>query len=121
MRNPSLPIFRKKVPFVKVAPAKNGELIPIHISKTSLDHVRWWHSKIQSIIDDDSTRADRYWNWILIAASSNISGRFLARKPIGFTIGIESDSQFIPCALMQLIGKFPYFIDRKKRVLSYGI
>jgi len=105
----------KKIRFVKVAPTKSGEMVPIHISKMTLHHVRWWHSHIQPVVDADSSRADRYWNWILISASSFITGRILSRRPKGFTVGFESDGFFIPCALMQLIGRFPYFIDKKKK------
>ena len=115
MKKPFLPLFRKKVSFVKVAPTKSGVSVPIHVSKMTLDHVRWWHSKIQPIVDDDPSRADRYWNWILIAASSNLTGKFLARRPVGFAVGIESDGMFVPCAMIQLIGKFPYFIDSDKK------
>jgi hypothetical protein len=115
MRKSILPRFRRKVRFVKKAPTKNGNLVPIHISKMTLKHVLWWHSNIQPIVDDDPSRADRYWNWILIAASSSLTGKLLARRPIGLTVGIETDGKFIPCALMQLIGKFPYFIDRYKK------
>lgn len=81
----------------------------------TLQHVRWWNSHIQPVIDEDTTRADRYWNWILISATSNIAGRFFSRKPKGCTIGLEHNRYFIPCALIQLIGKFPYFIDQKKK------
>lgn len=90
-------------------------MVPIHVSRMTLQHVRWWNSHIQPVIDKDPSRADRFWNWILIAATSIISGRFLARKPRGYTIGIESKGFFIPCALIQLIGKFPYFIDQEKK------
>lgn len=87
----------------------------------TLQHVRWWNSHIQPVIDEDTTRADRYWNWILISATSNIAGRFFSRKPKGCTIGLEHNGYFIPCALIQLIGKFPYFIDQNKKVFLFGI
>lgn len=115
MKKSFLPIFRKKIPYVKVAPTKSGDSISIHVSKMTLDHVMWWHSKIQPVIDDMPSRSDKYWNWILIAATSNLSGKFLARKPVGFTIGMEIGDLFVPCAMIQLIGKFPYFIDRLKK------
>lgn len=110
-----LPYFLKKIRFVKQAPCKNGELVPIHISRMTLQHVRWWHSTIQPVIDNMPDRADRNWNWILIAASSTFFGRFLFRRPSGITIGINVDRHFVPIALMQIVGKFPYFIDRKKK------
>lgn len=115
MKTSFLPAFLKKIPFAKVAPTKSGGMIQIHISKMTLQHARWWNSNIQPVIDKESLRADRHWNWILITATSMISGRFLARKPKGYTIGIESNGFFVPCALIQLIGKFPYLIDGKKK------
>lgn len=115
MKNSFLPFFRKKIPFVKEAPTKSGVTVPIHVSKMKLEHVRWWHSKIQPTIDEDSSRADRYWNWILIAASSTLSGKVLAKKPVGLTVGIQVDGLFVPCVMMQLIGKFPYFLNQNKK------
>ncbi len=115
MKTPFLPAFLKKIAFAKVAPTKGGGMVQIHVSKMTLPHVRWWNSHIQPVIDTDPSRADRYWNWILIAATSNIAGRFFSRKPKGYTIGIESNGFFIPCALIQLMGKFPYFIDQQKK------
>jgi hypothetical protein len=115
MKKSYLHTFWKKIRFVKVAPTKSGEMVPIHVSRMTLQHVRWWHSHIQPIVDADPSRADRYWNWILIAASSFLTGRFLARKPKGYTVGFESNGFFIPCALMQLIGKFPYLVDKQKK------
>lgn len=110
-----LPNILRKVPFVKTAPTKSGEPIPLHISKMTIQHVKWWHSNVQPVIDERSDRADRHWNWILIAAASTVSGKFLARKPVGVTVGIEKGEHFIPVVLIQLIGKFPYFINHKKK------
>jgi hypothetical protein len=115
MKKLSLPFRKKKIKMVDKAPNKNGDLIPIVVSELTIEHAKWWHSQIQPIIDDNSDRADQYWNWILISASSNIAGKFFSKKPAGYTVGFELDGNFIPCGMIQLIGKFPYLINRKKK------
>ena len=81
----------------------------------TLDHVKWWQSEIQPVIDDLPNRADKYWNLVLIAASSSFIGKFISRKPIGITIGIKVDEHFVPEVLMQLVSKFPYFDTPNKK------
>lgn len=115
MRKLSLPFRRKRLIMVNKAPNKEGDLIPIVVSEMTIDHAKWWHSHIQPKIDDNPERADQYWNWILISASSNIAGKFLSKGPAGYSVGFDLDGNFIPCGLIQLIGKFPYLIDRKKK------
>lgn len=113
--NLSNPFKKKRVPMVDKAPNKKGVLVPIVVSKTTIDHAKWWHSHIQPIIDNESTRADQYWNWIIIHASSNIADRISPKKPDGYTVGIDIDGKFIPLGLIQLVGNFPYLINRKKK------
>ena len=75
----------------------------------TVSHVRWWHSHVQPIIDQDPDRADRDWNWLLYIPFSTVAGGVQGRQPVGFTVGlrVEERNQLIPCALVQLLGRFP--------------
>jgi len=97
------------VRFVRRAPTKSGELVGIHVSRMTLPHVLWWHSHVQPVIDQDSERADRDWNWLLYVPFSTLAGGVLARQPVGYTVGVRvtKKDHFIPCALIQLLGRFP--------------
>jgi hypothetical protein len=105
------------VGFVRRAPTESGEDVAIHITRMTLPHVLWWHSHIQPIIDRDPSRVDRDWNWLLYISFATLTGGILARRPAGYTIGIpdpESD-RFIPCGLVQLVGRYPALDDNKKK------
>jgi hypothetical protein len=75
----------------------------------SLAHVLWWHSHVQPVIDQDPSRVDRDWNWLLYLPFSTVAGGVLARQPAGYTVGlcVEEQDRLIPCALIQLLGRFP--------------
>jgi hypothetical protein len=76
-------------------------------------HVLWWHSHVQPIIDRDPDRADNGWNWLLYVPFAEITGRVLTRRPAGYTVGLcdaERD-RFVPCALLQLLGRVPALDD----------
>jgi zinc transporter 9 len=79
----------------------------------TLAHVLWWHSHVQPIIDRDRTRADRGWNWLLYVSFTTLAGTLLARRPAGYTVGIvvRELSSLVPCALVQLVGRFPALED----------
>lgn len=98
------------VRFVSRAPTKSGEPVGIRVTRMTLPHVLWWHSHVQPVIDQDSTRADRGWNWLFYVPFTTLARGLLMRQPHGYTIGIraeETDDRFIPCALVQLLGRFP--------------
>ena len=107
--------FKKKIARVKKAPTKSGATIPLHISKMTLKQVRWWQAEIQPVIDELPNRADKYWNWVLIAASTNVIGRLFTRKPTGISIGIKIGQNFVPVALLQLVSKFPYLKNPEQK------
>jgi hypothetical protein len=81
----------------------------IRVTRMSLQHVLWWHSHVQPVIDQDPSRADRDWNWLLYLPFSTVAGGVLARQPVGYTVGlcVEEQDRLIPCALIQLLGLFP--------------
>lgn len=97
------------VRFVSRAPTKSGEPVDLRVARMTLPHVLWWHSHVQPVIDRDPTRADHGWNWLLYVPFSTVTGGVLARQPAGYTVGIlaEETDRFIPCALVQLLGRFP--------------
>jgi hypothetical protein len=80
------------------------------------EHVLWWHSHVQPIIDRDPQRADNGWNWLLYAPFAEVAGRVLIRKPAGYTVGlIDSErDRFVPCALVQLLGRVPALDDHDR-------
>ena len=104
------------VPFVRRAPTDSGEEVPIRVSPMRPAHVLWWHSQVQPIIDEDPQRADNDWNWLLYASFAAVAGRVLSRAPAGFTIGLtdEQSDRFIPCALVQLLGRVPALDTHEK-------
>lgn len=103
--------------FVKRAPTKSGEEIGLRVARMTLPHVLWWHSHVQPVIDRDPDRADRDWNWLLYVPFSTLAGGVLARRPAGYTVGIRADEtgRFIPCALVQLLGRFPALDDHERK------
>ncbi len=104
------------VPFVRMAPTRSGQKVPIHVAKLQPAHVLWWHSHVQPIIDRDPTRADNDWNWLLYASVAAVGGRVLAREPAGYAIGLSDPGTdtFVPCALVQLLGRFPALDDHDR-------
>jgi len=114
----SVGFLRKQrgVPFVRRAPTEGGDDVPIHVAKMTAPHVLWWHSHVQPIIDRDPSRADNGWNWLLYVPFAEVAGRVLTRKPAGYTIGISDRERdrFIPCALVQLLGRVPALDDHDR-------
>lgn len=76
----------------------------------------WWHSHVQPIIDRDPNRADNNWNWLLYVPFAEIAGAVLTRRPAGYTVGLsdEARDRFIPCALVQLLGRVPALDDHDR-------
>ena len=111
-------LFRKwrGVQFAKRAPTSSGEDVPIRVAKMTASHVLWWHSHVQPIIDRDPARADNGWNWLLYVPFAEIAGTVLIRKPAGYTVGLcdEANDRFIPCALVQLLGRVPALDDHHR-------
>lgn len=104
------------VPFVRRAPTKSGNDVPLRVSRMKMAHVLWWHSHVQPIIDRDPDRADHGWNWLFYVPFAEVAGRVLIRKPAGYTVGIcdpERD-HFVPCALVQLLGRVPALDDHDR-------
>ena len=99
----------KGVRFVRRAPTRSGEPVNLRVAHMTLPHVLWWHSHVQPIIDRDPDRADRDWNWLLYVPFATVAGGVLARQPAGYTVGIRAEEagHFIPCALVQLLGRYP--------------
>ena len=104
------------IPFAHRAPTEGGEDVPIRVAKMTASHVLWWHSHVQPIIDRDSSRADNGWNWLLYAPFARVAGRVLSRKPAGYTVGLFDSGRdlFIPCALVQLLGRVPALDDHDR-------
>jgi hypothetical protein len=83
-------------------------------------HVLWWHAHVQPVIDRDSSRTDQGWNWLLFAPFTMFTARTVAHQPAGYTVGMvigdETDEEdFIPCALVLLVGRSRALDHPKKR------
>lgn len=111
-------MFRKwrGLPFVRRAPTKSGVDVPLRVARMTASHVWWWHSHVQPIIDEDPSRADHGWNWLLYAPFAQVTGRMLIREPKGYTVGLcdADNDRFIPCALVQLLGRIPALDDHAR-------
>ena len=105
------------VRFVSRAPTQSGAPIGIRVARMQLSHVLWWHSHVQPLIDRDEQRVDRGWNWLLYVPFATLAGGVLARRPVGYTVGIhdEPTDRFIPCALVQLLGRCPALDEPKRK------
>ncbi len=82
-------------------------MVPLRVTKMEAPHVLWWQSHVQPIIDQDPDRVDNDWNWMLVASLTRLFGLATAKRPLGFTVGIAAHDtgQFIPCALVLLLGR----------------
>ena len=107
---------RRVVSFAKRAPTSSGDEVPIRVAKMKASHVLWWHSHVQPIIDRDPDRADNGWNWLLYVPFAEVAGTVLTRRPAGYTIGLcnEERDRFVPCALVQLLGRVPALDDHDR-------
>lgn len=95
--------------FVSRAPTKAGGEVDIHVTPMTLPHALWWHGHVQPEIDKDPERADSGWNWLLYVPFTTVLGATLMRQPAAYTIGVinEEEDHFVPCALVQLFGRYP--------------
>lgn len=95
------------VRFVSRAPTRDGGEVALRVTKMEPPHVLWWQAHVQPIIDDDPERVDNGWNWMLFAPLTRLFGLALARRPVGYTVGIAAHDtgHFIPCALVLLLGR----------------
>ena len=104
------------VPYVRRAPTKSGAEVPLHVTRMTAEHVWWWHSHVQPIIDRDPSRADNGWNWLLYFPFAEVTGRLLSREPEGYAVGITDPEKdrFIPCALVLLLERVPALDDHAR-------
>lgn len=105
------------VRFIRRAPSSSGQEVELRVTRMTVPHVLWWHSHVQPIIDRDSSRTDRDWNWLLYAPFVTLAAGILARQPIGYTVGIvvPEMNSIIPCALVHLMGHFPALDDHSAK------
>jgi hypothetical protein len=104
------------VRFVCRAPTRSGRPAELRVTEMTLSHVRWWNSHVQPIIDRDPERADRGWNWLLYVSFATLVDELLFRRPAGYTVGLVARELgcLIPCALVQVMGRFPGLDDHDK-------
>ena len=104
------------VRFVRRAPTAGGGEVELRVTEMTLSHVRWWNSQVQPIIDRDPSRADCGWNWLLYASFATLADKLLARHPAGYTVGLvdRESGHLIPCALVQVMGRFPGLDDHDR-------
>ena len=103
--------------FVKRAPTKSGEDVELRVTALALPHALWWHSHVQPVIDEDSDRTDRGWNWLLYLPFTRLAGGVLRHRPAGYAVGVvvPEPGRFVPCALVQLLGRYPALNDNQQR------
>lgn len=76
-------------------------------------YVVWWHRHIQPEINKLTDRADRDWDWRRIYWVTRAVARVTRQKPVSFAICIvpKDDPLLLPCALVQLAGRYPALND----------
>lgn len=99
--------------FVRRAPTRAGGELNLRVTPMALPHVLWWHSHVQPEIDKVPDRVDNGWNWLLYVSFTTVFGTTLMRKPAGYTVGIvdAEENRLVPCALVQLFGRYPALDD----------
>lgn len=105
------------VRFVSRAPTRSGGEIDLRVTRMAPAHVLWWQSHVQPIIDEDPTRVDNDWNWVLLAPLTRLFGLGTAKRPVGYTVGIagHDTGHYIPCALVLLLGRDRALDNHRKR------
>ena len=103
------------VRFIRRAPTSSGDEAELCVSRLTAHHVLWWHGHVQPVIDEDPARVDQGWNWLLYASFSAIAGTVLHRSPVGYCVGLVQGGRFVPCALAQLLGRYPALNDNDQR------
>jgi len=105
------------VRFVRRAPTRDGGEATLRVTRMERSHVLWWQSHVQAIIDADPERVDNGWNWMLYAPFTRLYGVVLARRPVGYTVGLVDDdaARFLPCALILLLGRDVALDDHARR------
>jgi len=103
--------------FVKRAPTAGGGTIDLRVSDLDPTQALWWHSRVQPIIDEDPSRTDEDWNWLLFGPFTYAVGKVLRRRPAGYAVGVERQDSgaFVPCGLALLLGRNPAIEDHSKR------
>lgn len=105
------------VRFVRKAPTRSGTDVALRVTAMEPSHVLWWQSHVQPLIDADSERVDCDWNWMLYAPLTRLFGVATGKRPVGYTVGIEApdSDQFIPCAMVLLLGRDRALDNHAKR------
>jgi hypothetical protein len=95
------------VRFTRWAPTRDGGKLGLRVAPMAASHVAWWHSRVQPFIDADPGRVDNGWNWMLYAPFTRLYGLVLARRPVGYSVGIVDDTarRFLPMGLTLLLGR----------------
>jgi len=101
--------------FISRAPNRGGGWVPLRVATLTPEHVLWWQAEIQPVIDRDPTRADAGWNWLLYAPFTFLAGTAITHAPAGYTVGIADGDDFVPCALLTLVGRMRALSDKRKR------
>ena len=92
---------RRRVRFVRRAPNGSGGLVDLRVVHMHPSHVLWWHSHVQPVIDEDETRVDRHWNWILYSAFAYLTG-------LGTADPKAVNLELTPEALTKYLGDYRY-------------
>jgi len=105
------------VRFVCRAPTKGGGEVELRVAHLTLEHALFWQARVQPVIDSDPERVDQGWNWLLYLPFSKLTGKVLQQSPVGYCVGIVATDRdyFIPCALLQLLGRYPALNDHDEK------
>ena len=104
--------------YVDRAPTRDGRTVPLGVTRLLPEHVVWWQTNVQPVVDRDPTRADNGWNWLLYAPFTFVAGTAIAHAPAGYAVELvtgEEEGDRVPCALVLLVGRMRALDQRRKR------
>ncbi len=101
------------VPHVRWVPSSSSEPVLIEIVQLDKSLAVRWQSSIQPAIDEDPTRTDQGWRWPRIMATTSLVGAL--QRPTGLAACVQAQNgDYIPCAMVQVVARYPAFDDRNE-------
>lgn len=96
-------------------PSKSGGTVKVYVRKANKQLLEYWNQAVQPLIDNaEENRADKGWSWPTLTKALTFVANILRQKPCCYTVGIEYNQKFFPCALIFLAENYNYLKDRNK-------
>jgi hypothetical protein len=97
--------------FIRWVPSLSKGKVELAVSTMTDGHVELWDKQIQPAIDG-LQRTDSGWRWPRIFSLTKFA---IGQRPSAFAVCVTSSTgEEVPCALVQLVGKYAAADDRAK-------